>query len=302
MYIWLFLFTIIVLGGCQQLPKGGKLIRYYAPTNFVLGEEMETMLTTEFACVDIRPYGNTAELSFRYKGPEDAAGYSINEFVLKFSDIPFETNESVLSFNCDIITGDISYTIDNHRNYQKKGALTRSFKVSGTIDETSPSHSSITFTSAIFDEQLTLSLQNITNKESAAVFGKDGYTFGPIISDRISANRLFVNNTGHTVTVGHESDFFSYQDLVTINSGSSGIITLIDAEEGPNASYTFKFDDAKISYHNATGKPYEYSGIPVDIKDLPFLSFDAGIMIYDKNYDVTYTITPEIYEQASYIE
>lgn len=302
LFIWLFLFFIIVLDGCQQFPKGEKLIRYYAPTNFVSGVAMETMLTTEFASVDIRPHGNTAELSFHYKGPGGEVGYSIDEFVLEFSGIPFETNGPVRSFNSDNTTGDISYTIDNHNNYQKKGSLTRSFIVSGTIDDTDPSHSSITFTSAIFNEQFTLSLQNITNKESAAEFGKEGYTYGPIISDRISANRLFVNNTGHIVTVGHEGGSFSYRDFVTIKAGYSDKITMIDAEEVPDASYTFKFDDARISHHKATDKPYEYSGIPVDVKELPFLSFDAGIIMYDKNYDVTYTITPEIYEHASFIE
>ena len=258
------------------------------------------MLTTEFATMDIKSHGNTADLVFSYKGPGFEGDYTVDEFAFELSDIPYETEGSERSFNSDNITGVISYSLVYNKDNQKQGTLTRAFSVSGAIDKANPSNSSVTFTATVFDKQLTLLLRNIVTKQSDAEFGKQGYPIAPII-DRISAKRLFLNNSGHDVTVGHEAAFSSYRDFVTIKAGSSDRLILLDGED-IKAAYTFKFDDGRISRHTSTEKPYEYTGIPVDVKERPFLYFDAGIIHYDKNYDVSYIITPEIYEHASYIE
>ena len=276
----------------QELAERYYAPLYYVPDNYILGLNEETMLTTEFSTLQIKLSNATADISYCFNG-RSVSNNSIGEFGIDLSGVPIESYGDCCSFNGKDIIGVISYTMGREKD-KKEGTISRSFRISGTLYATSTNHSTVSFTSRIFDRELTLSLNNLTANKSKAEFGKEGYPGREI--DRISAVRLFVNDTGHTVTIEHEGNNVSKLD---IKSNESGRFILPDEEDYPGKSFVLTFDDGKVSRHLYEGSGFQYVDLPLTVKEEPWLFFNYGTINYLINYICTYTITPEIYAKAS---
>lgn len=256
------------------------------------------MLWTKHATLDVVPHEGKADVIFDYKGKAVEDPYEVLAFQLELLDVPSDDNGTIL--HGDDITGTISYTMcAGYHNERKTGSLVRNFSVSGTLDKNDASRSAVSFTSKVFNRVITLSLQNMTTEESEAAFGQFGY---PCVTDVYpgGTRRIFVNNSGHNVVVGHESSHFRYHD-VSIESGASRVFYLHSLEETKDACYVLTFDDGKTSRHQAGELPYEYTGIPLQLElgGYSSLLFNCGFIYYDNQDLCTYTITPEIYAAAS---
>ena len=294
-------FLLVLLCGCHVIPQSQTTgDRYYAPTNYIPGLEWETMLTTQFATFDITPHGELSDISFSFKG-KDGGPFSIDEFRIDITDVPCDKKGRVYLLMGDAIPGVVSYSmVTDYHGGKRAGSVNRNFNISGSVDKKNPSGSTVTFTSKIFEKNISLSVQNLTSKQSEAEFGQQGYP-GFEVDGKISATHFFINNTGHNVTVQYAlpNDIPGLRHSINIKAGESGNMVLLDEEEYPNASFILIFDDGRQSRHIAGENRFEYSGLPSEIIEHPFLFFNYGIIYYDRNYDCTYTITQELYDNAS---
>ena len=272
--------------------------RYYAPTIYVNGQEQETMLTTVFATLDITKRDNgKVDMSLQFKGPDSPRRglFSITGFQVSLHEVSCDDNGTLASFNGSDIEGQLSYTYNSLDNPNGQGSITRRFNIEGSVDKTDRSKSTVTISSVIIDKNISISLSQVTPNETEAEFGKVGY---PIyVSEILHAQRTFVNNTEHSFTVEHQVASMKPQNLGTISPGTSGKVFLLDEDDFPIASYILTFDDGRVSRH-AFEDTFSYAGLPVEVIDKPFLSFNSGQISYDINYVCTYTVTPEVYENA----
>ena len=321
-YSFLYCFVLIssILFGCQNsTPFMGDVdngiitnaetvngVVFYAPENYILGLQEETMLTTEFATLKIEFNDTAAVIQFTFKGLE-MDPFSIGAFQIVVLDTPYERQSTTYSFNCKGVSGAVSYTmVTGYHNERTQGIIIRDFDICGSVDVADSSNSSISFTSLLLNKELTLCLQNITLEESDAEFGKIGYPCREIelMSD---AKRLFNNYSGHDVTIRHESSANPYHELGLIQDGGSNNFDLFDSEDRLGA-YILTFDDGKVSRHQQDGttrprvKCFEYVGLPVEVIEIPYLSFNYGVIYYELGYLCTYTITPEVYQSGDYQE
>ena len=272
--------------------------RYYAPTIYVNGQEQETMLTTVFATLDITKRDNgKVDMSLQFKGPDSPRRglFSITGFQVSLPEVS-DDNGTLASFNGSDIEGQLSYTYNSLDNPNGQGSITRSFNIEGSVDKTDRSKSTVTISSVIIDKNISISLSQVTPNETEAEFGKVGY---PIcVSEILHAQRTFVNNTEHSFTVEHQVASLRSENLGTISSGKSNKVFLLDEDDCPIASYILTFDDGRVSRHAFEDTHFSYAGLPVEVIDKPFLSFNSGQISYDINYVCTYTVTPEVYENA----
>lgn len=319
--IWTIIFLSIIVNSCQIATRPERDVdvngsektnteenaygRYYAPTNYILGQE-QTMLSTAYATLDVIPSNGKADIVFCFKDSFSDMN-SIDQFTFEFSSVQFQQNGSVGSFNEESVEGVISYTMGIGFEQRKSGAIIRDFAISGMVDKSNPANSKVLFTSKILDRILTLSLENMTSDESAAVFGNQGYPDGggEIMTD---TKRVFVNDSGHDVTVRHESSGNPDCFIADIKAGMSAVYYLFDEDDIPSTkqpAYVLIFDDGRVSTHEHAGvlnpreKRLEYSGLPIEVKSIPFLSFECGHIYYEIRYNCTYTITREIYDEAT---
>ena len=274
---------------------------YYAPTNYIIGLETVTMLTTGDATVDINTNGGTADIIFFFRAPDNGHFFNISSFVFNIPGVSVRKDGDDYSLNGKDVIGDITYTmINDYSENRKTEYITRSFNVSGSVNKKNPSKSSISFTAKFLDKTITLSARNITIDASKAEFGQPGY---PCVTDewRPNTKRLFVNKSGHVVTVGYSADdTFTYEQTVTIKDGESGLFYLNEEFDVVSKSrFILTFDDSRVSTHLNKDGRYEYIGLPLEVKDTPLLRFHCGFILYQDNHAITYTIVPEIYTNAS---
>lgn len=272
--------------------------RYYAPTIFVNGQEHETMLTTDFATLDIIQKGDgTADVSVLFQGPEAYYDgiFTITSFQVNLSGISCEGNNSSIVLNGNNIESELSYKYANRKEKNGQGSIIRNFHIEGSLDKRDRSKSNVTISSKIFDKEISFSFSQMTKVESEAEFGIQGY---PGWDAELVETRFFKNNTDHTVTVEYQSNpnELSYRQEMVIAAHEKGEIIIIN--EGIKASFVLTFDDGRISRHDATGTRYEYTGLPFEVVEKPYISFNYGHIYYNISYKCTYTITPEIYEAA----
>ena len=188
------------------------------------------------------------------------------------------------------------YYDDKKELNNKTGQITRSVDVSGLIHQTNPSRSSVSITSTILNKELTLSLQNLTTNKKKAQFGQLGYPSRD--GGFINTERRFKNESGHVVTVFYSGLKGWRQSEVTIKPGDTGKYSMIEIIDVPGSFFLLTFDDGKVSKHTKSEKPFDYSGLPLEIADTPFLYFNYGRIYYMDDHVCTYTVTPEIYDNA----
>ena len=288
-----FIFLAVVfICGCKpdnHLDKCGKY--YVHSVLFPWQNGVELMLKTQSAVLVISPKGETADISFDFKGAENGYQYangisSIDEFQIRITGIPIDRQGRIVTFNGEGIAGDINYTMRGRGGMNKSDSISRDFTVTGSLDEDNTVESRITLSSKILNS-MTMTLTQMVSKETNAELPQLG---GWVITDRLRASRVFVNESGHRVAVRADSDIEEY----VIQANSKKEIVLFDSPD----CYTFTFDDGKVSRHERVDNDYEYAGIPLQLEENPFLSIESAIMMYDVTYRCTYTITPEIYAGA----
>lgn len=274
--------------------------RYYAPTIYVNGQEQETMLTTVFGALDINKSDNgTVAMALQYKGLDIQVGYGIyyiTDFQVNLPGVPCENNGPLASLNGNDIEGRLDYSYVMHNGSKGNGSITRRFHIEGSVDKTDRSKSTVTISAVIIDKAISISLSQVTPNEADAEFGIMGYPSWN--AELIHAMRTFINNTEHSFTVEHQVASMRSENLGTISPGTSGKVFLLDEDDCPIASYILTFDDGRVSRHAFEDTHFSYAGLPVEVIDKPFLSFNSGQISYDINYVCTYTVTPEVYENA----
>ena len=295
------LFCVLIalsLISCQKFDEDPKV--YYAPNNYILGVEDETMLTTEYATLNITPRGEAADILFSFKGMEVDIASTIAQFDIEVSGIACTRNGRQYSLEGNGIESVMTYTMryydDKKEINIKTGQITRSVDVSGLIHQTNPSRSSVSITSTILNKELTLSLQNLTTNKKKAQFGQLGYPSRD--GGFINTERRFKNESGHVVTVFYSGLKGWRQSEVTIKPGDTGKYSMIEIMDVPGSFFLLTFDDGKVSKHTKSEKPFDYSGLPLEIADTPFLYFNYGRIYYMDDHVCTYTVTPEIYDNA----
>lgn len=284
-----FLLSLAVVSGCNK--TNWQTERFFCPANYVLGQENETMLWTEYATLDITTQGKTADLLFSFKGKDIEDSFTIPEFVFEIRNVSRKTDGGKYSIEGSGLRGVVTYT-----KSKKTESIIRSFNLSGILNLKNPSLSNVTISAEFLDRLITLSLKNLTQKESEAEFGKQGYPSWS--GGMLNTKRIFANNSGHDVSVGYQAGSFVNDNPVFIKSGTVGKFVMIEVFDTHDSSFVLTFDDGRVSKHTKNENRFEYNGLPAEIKPAPFLSFNSGIIYFEDNYDITYTITSEIYAGA----
>ena len=281
----------VLICGCQKI--GQPVQKYYAPNNYILGQEEETMLWTDYATLEVTPYYGTADVVFSFKGRK-VPDVTVEDFDLDIPGVFCEQDGQSYIFYGECVEGTITYTreyYDENKMLRKKtGSLTREFSISGTVYTSDPSKSSVTITATVLDKPISLSIQNITSNRLKASFGQPGYPSytGGVLNGKM----MFINDSGHGVTVQH-SDF---RGKAKISPGGSGGLSVL--ETSLNCYFTFTFDDGRVYKSMLITPPYGYEGLSYEIKPTPFISFNSGLIHYEDDHVCYYTITPELYANA----
>lgn len=293
----LFLFVLFV--GCHPSGVGGADGQYYVHSALVRGinGDHDLRLRITSATLACQSEGGTADLSFSFQAEHRNSinVYSVDAFKLSLSQVPVKAVGYSTTFNAQDIMGTISYTVSN-KEKSKNGSITRNVSVSGELNSSNPSSSSLSFTSEIFEAQpLTLTLSQITAEETDQSFPPLGEL---VITDYIHKKVIFRNHSGHGVTV---------QYVLTASPSSEAFvpdheeknIPMFGDEDPAEARYILTFDDGKVSRHYKQGDRFDYEGLVPTVVENPFLNLQSGTLGYDINYEITYTITPEIYAAAT---
>ena len=291
-FILFFAITVLLLSACETINLNHSSGRYYAPTIFVNGQEEETMLTTDFASLDIVPQSDgTVNISLQYRGPDYLTNYGIyyiSAFHVTFSGISCEKNEPCAILNGEDQEAELFY--DYVVDYENKGhsSIVRKFNINGSLCKTERNISNITLSSVIFDKTISITLAGMTPVESEAEFGIEGY---PSWDAELVYRRYFVNNTNHSVEVRHSGNIGG---PLALAAGEKGYI-LLSYEGG---YYSLTFDDGRSSVHMPEEARFHYTGLPVEVKEQPYLFFNYGGIFYNIRYNCTYAITQEVYDAA----
>lgn len=289
-----YLIAIILLIGCQKAnrPAG----KYYAPANYVLGQEEETRLWTELATLDITQCDETADIVFFYKGKTLPERTLIEEFVIEIHGVQFEKDRHSCTLSGNDIEGVVSYSKVNYDNKKEVGSITKSFDISGHVHSNDPSQSDIIITATYLHHPLTLSIQNLTTSKTKAKFGLSGRSYPT--GGETNTKRVFINDSGHDVTISYHTDDYLTKKL-EITSGNTGTYTLFDFYESKDSFFILTFDDGRVSKHFVTENRFEYTDLIPEVQDDSYLSFDLGLIEYNTALVCYYTITPEIYSNAT---
>lgn len=294
----LLIMATVLISCCRRVDLPGS--RYYAPSNFILGLESETMLWTEFATMDITPHGETADVVFSFKAKDVDHLFVVKDFIFEIPGISIERNGSVYSLNGEDIMGVVSYSIlcyEDKTLIKKTGSINRKFNVKGFLNQKESMNSTVSFTTTILERPLALSLNNLTVDESKAEFGKPGYP--EMSGGYMNTNRVFMNNSGHNVAIRYLVGTDLYNQTVTIEAGGTDRFIVAEEIDLPNSSFILTFDDGRVSIHPKSEKRFEYTGLPIEVKETPFLFFNSGLIYYfEDDHTCTYIITPDVYANA----